>query len=90
MAVLLNLVLIIVGFVLLIKGADFLVNGASSLAKKFHISELAIGLTIVAMGTSAPELVVNIIAGVNGHSEAVFGNIIGSNIFNTFLILTLK
>ena len=87
MAVLLNLVLIIVGFVLLIKGADFLVNGASSLAKKFQISEIAIGLTIVAMGTSAPELVVNIIAGINGHSEAVFGNIIGSNIFNTFLIL---
>ena len=87
MAVLLNLVLIIIGFVLLIKGADFLVNGASSLAKKFRISELAIGLTIVAMGTSAPELVVNIIAGLDGHSEAVFGNIIGSNIFNTFLIL---
>ncbi len=87
MAVLLNLVLIIIGFVLLIKGADFLVNGASSLAKKFQISELAIGLTIVAMGTSAPELVVNIIAGLDGHSEAVFGNIIGSNIFNTYLIL---
>jgi len=85
--VLLNLVFIIVGFVLLIKGADFLVTGASSLAKKFNISEIAIGLTIVAMGTSAPELVVNIIAGLNGHNEAVFGNIIGSNIFNTFLIL---
>jgi len=87
LGVLLNLVLIIVGFVLLIKGADFLVTGASSLAKKFRISEIAIGLTIVAMGTSAPELVVNIIAGMNGHSDAVFGNIIGSNIFNMFLIL---
>jgi len=87
LAILLNLVLIIIGFVLLIKGADFLVNGASSLAKKFQISELAIGLTIVAMGTSAPELVVNIIAGLEGHSEVVFGNIIGSNIFNTYLIL---
>jgi len=87
LAVAINLVLIIVGFVLLIKGADFLVNGASSLAKKFNISELAIGLTVVAMGTSAPELVVNIIAGLGGHNDAVFGNIIGSNIFNMFLIL---
>ena len=87
MAVLLNLVLIIVGFVLLIKGADFLVNGASSLAKRFNISEIAIGLTVVAMGTSTPELVVNIIATLSGHNEAVFGNIIGSNIFNMFLIL---
>ena len=87
MAVAINLVLIIVGFVLLIKGADFLVNGASSLAKRFNISEIAIGLTVVAMGTSTPELVVNIIAGLSGHHEAVFGNIIGSNIFNMFLIL---
>ncbi|MTI21928.1 calcium/sodium antiporter [Fulvivirga sp. RKSG066] len=75
------------GFALLIKGADFLVSGASSLAKRFNISELAIGLTIVALGTSAPELVVNIISGSQGYSEVVFGNIIGSNIFNLFLIL---
>ena len=72
---------------LLIKGADFLVNGASSLAKKFKVSELAIGLTIVAMGTSAPELVVNVISSSGGHDDVVFGNIIGSNIFNMFLIL---
>jgi len=72
---------------MLIKGADFLVNGASSLAKKFNISEIAIGLTVVAMGTSAPELVVNAIAGLEGHDDVVFGNIIGSNIFNMFLIL---
>lgn len=72
---------------MLIKGAGALVGGASSLAKKFNISELAIGLTIVALGTSAPELVVNIISGTNGYSDVVFGNIIGSNIFNLFLIL---
>lgn len=87
MGVLLNLIYIIAGFVLLIKGADFLVTGASSLAKKLHISELAIGLTIVAMGTSAPELVVNIYSSYQGLSDVVFGNIIGSNIFNLFLIL---
>ena len=79
--------LIIVGFVLLIKGADFLVNGASSLAKRYNVSDIAIGLTVVAMGTSAPELVVNIISGSGGHNDVVFGNIIGSNIFNMFLIL---
>jgi cation:H+ antiporter len=81
--------------VLLIKGADFLVNGASSLAKRFNVSDIAIGLTVVAMGTSAPELVVNIISGAvptegaNGVAthDIVFGNIIGSNIFNIFLIL---
>ncbi|WP_185152793.1 calcium/sodium antiporter [Fulvivirga aurantia] len=87
MAVALYFALIILGFALLIKGADFLVSGASSLAKRFNISELAIGLTIVALGTSAPELVVNIISGSQGYSEVVFGNIIGSNIFNLFLIL---
>jgi cation:H+ antiporter len=79
--------LVVVGFVLLIKGADFLVNGASSLAKRFHVSDIAIGLTVVAMGTSAPELVVNLISGSQGRDEVVFGNIIGSNVFNTFLIL---
>ena len=94
---LLDVLLIIVGFLVLIKGADFLVSGASSLAKKLRISDLAIGLTIVAMGTSAPELLVNIISGLQATKAApeevqnatglVFGNIIGSNIFNIFLIL---
>lgn len=87
MEILINSILIVVGFVLLIKGADFLVTGAASLAKRFHVSDIAIGLTIVAMGTSAPELVVNIISGTGGYDGAVFGNIIGSNIFNMFLIL---
>lgn len=94
MEVLLNLLLITVGFVLLIKGADFLVNGASSLAKRFNVSDIAIGLTVVAMGTSAPELVVNLIAGpevsAEGGNDVVFGNIIGSNIFNIFLILGIS
>lgn len=82
-----SVVLIVLGFILLIKGADWLVSGASSLAKKHHISDLAIGLTIVAFGTSAPELVVNSIASYQDHSDIIFGNVIGSNNFNLFLIL---
>lgn len=78
---------IVLGFVLLIKGADWLVNGAAKLARKHRISDLAIGLTIVAFGTSAPELVVNVIASIQGHQGIVFGNIIGSNNFNLFIIL---
>jgi cation:H+ antiporter len=80
-------VLIIIGFLLLIKGADWLVNGASSLAKKNNISDLAIGLTIVAFGTSAPELVVNTIASFNNQPDIILGNVIGSNNFNLFVIL---
>lgn len=78
---------IIIGFILLIKGADCLVDGASSIAKRFKISDLAIGLTIVAFGTSAPELVVNIFANLQNNSEIAIGNILGSNIVNIFLIL---
>lgn len=84
---LLLILLIIVGFLLLIKGADWMVNGASALAKKNNISDLAIGLTIVAFGTSAPEMVVNIIASFENHSDIVFGNVIGSNNFNLFMVL---
>ncbi len=79
--------LLILGFVVLIKGADWLVNGASSLAKKHKVSDLAIGLTVVAFGTSAPEMVVNVFASLQKHQEIVFGNIIGSNNFNLFVIL---
>ncbi len=79
--------LIIIGFVSLIFGANWLVDGASSLAKKHKISDLVIGLTIVAFGTSAPELVVNSIASIQGHSDIVMGNIVGSNNFNLFIIL---
>ena len=83
----LPIVLLLVGFAILIKGADFLVNGASSLAKKFNISNLAIGLTVVAFGTSMPELIVSLIAALNGKADAAFGNVIGSNNFNLLFIL---
>jgi len=83
----LTVLLLFLGFALLIKGADYLVKGASSLARKFDVSELVIGLTIVAFGTSAPELVVSVVSSTKGLNEVVYGNVIGSNIFNTFLIL---
>lgn len=84
---LLPILLLLLGFALLIKGADFLVNGASSIAKKFNISNLAIGLTVVAFGTSMPELIVSLIASLNGNADAAFGNVIGSNNFNLLFIL---
>ena len=84
---LLNIILIIIGFVLLIKGADFLVQGASDVANKFHVSELLIGLTIVAIGTSLPEFFISLTSAVNGYSELTLGNVIGSNICNLLLIL---
>jgi len=83
----LSIALIGAGFLLLIFGANWLVSGATALAKRYHISDLDIGLTIVAFGTSAPELVVNGIASADGLSDIVYGNIIGSNMFNIFVIL---
>ena len=80
-------VLFLAGFVFVIKGADFLVEGSSSIAKRFNIPELIIGLTIVSFGTSMPELIVNIMASFNGSSELAIGNIFGSNIANVLLIL---
>jgi cation:H+ antiporter len=85
----LNILLIIGGLILLQQGAAFFVKGSSGLARKFHVSDLAIGLTIVAFGTSAPELVVNSFASFNNNYDIVFGNIIGSNIFNLFIILSI-
>jgi cation:H+ antiporter len=87
MSIIFQIIFLIIGFVLLIKGADFLVDGASSLAKKMAVSEIVIGLTIVAFGTSAPELIVNIFSAVNGKTDISFGNILGSNIANVFLVL---
>lgn len=81
------LFLLIAGFASLIIGANMLILGASSLARRMRITDLAIGLTIVAFGTSAPEFVVNFVASVQGHPDIVLGNVIGSNIFNLFLIL---
>ncbi len=84
---LLPISLLLVGFAILIKGADFLVGGASSMAKKFNISNIAIGLTVVSFGTSAPELLVSVTSSLKGYNAAAFGNIIGSNNFNLLFIL---
>jgi len=89
MDILLQVVLLIVGFVLLIKGADFFVDGAASTATNFKVPKVLIGLTIIAFGTSAPELAVSIKALSSGSTEMVLGNVIGSNILNILLILGL-
>ncbi len=85
-----NILLILIGFVLLIKGADLLVEGASGIAKKFHIPEIIIGLTIVSIGTSMPELFVSITSAIDGLEDISLGNVIGSNICNLLLILGLS
>lgn len=87
---LIPVLLLILGFVILIKGADWLVEGAVSIARTFNISELAIGLTIVAFGTSAPELIVNVMSSIEGYNELSYGNIIGSNNFNLLFILGIS
>ena len=87
---LVSVLLIGVGFTSLIFGANWLVDGSSALARKFNVSDLVIGLTIVALGTSAPELVVSTIASTNGHHDIVLGNVLGSNNFNLFIILGLS
>lgn len=79
--------LILLGFFLLIVGADFLVDGSSNIAKKFHIPEIIVGLTIVSIGTSMPELFVSITSAINGYSDIALGNVIGSNLCNLLLIL---
>ncbi|PKV66336.1 calcium/sodium antiporter [Pontibacter ramchanderi] len=80
-------ILFILGFVLLIKGADMLVSGASSIAKRFNISDMVVGLTIVSFGTSLPELIINIMSSVQGQSELAIGNVFGSNVANLLLII---
>ncbi len=82
-----NFLLLVVGLAVLIKSADWLVEGAASIADRFGVAPLAIGLTIVAFGTSAPELVVNLIAIFQGNTQLAIGNIVGSNIANVLLIL---
>jgi len=86
----LDILLLLSGFIALIFGADKLVDAASALAAKFGIPNIVIGLTIVAFGTSAPELVVNVIAAVNNNAEMVLGNVLGSNIFNVLGILGIS
>ena len=87
MVILISVIEIIIGFVLLIKGADFFVDGASSIAVKLGAPQLVIGLTIVALGTSAPEAAVSISAAVDGNNGISIGNVIGSNIMNVLVIL---
>lgn len=83
----LNLLFSVLGFIPLILGANWLVSGASAIAKKKNISNLVIGLTIVAFGTSSPELIVNVLSAVSGNSGFSFGNVVGSNIINILVIL---
>lgn len=90
MDILIQLVLLAVGFVMLIKGADWFVDGAAGIAGKLGIPQLVIGLTIVAMGTSAPEAAVSLSAAFKGSADITIGNIVGSNIMNVFIILGLS
>ena len=86
MTLVIQMLLLAVGFLMLVKGADWFVDGSSAVARRFGIPQLVIGLTIVAMGTSAPEAAVSISAGLAGNSDISLGNIIGSNIFNLLVV----
>lgn len=90
MEFILQIILLCVGFVMLVKGADWFVDGASGIATKFKIPQIVIGLTIVAMGTSAPEAAVSITAALKGNADITVGNIVGSNILNVLIILGLS
>lgn len=87
MEILVEIVLLLAGFIMLIKGADWFVEGASNIARKFGIPNLVIGLTIVAMGTSAPEAAVSITSALRGNAGITIGNVVGSNILNILIIL---
>lgn len=87
MTIVIQVALLLIGLALVIKGADFLVDGASSIARKYHVSEFVIGLTIVGFGTSCPELVVSATGAAQGSSDIAAGNVIGSNIFTSLFIL---
>ena len=89
MEMIISLILLVVGFVLLVKGADWFVDGSSSIAARLGIPQLIIGLTIVAMGTSAPEAAVSITASLQGSADLTIGNVVGSNIMNILIILGL-
>lgn len=89
MQIVIQLLLLVVGFVLLMKGADWFVEGASKIADKLGIPQLVIGLTIVAMGTSLPEAAVSVTSALKGSAEITIGNVVGSNIFNVLVILGL-
>lgn len=87
MQIIIALALLIIGFVMLVKGADWFVEGSSSIATRFGIPQLVIGLTIVAMGTSLPEAAVSITAAIKGSADITIGNVVGSNILNIAIIL---
>lgn len=87
---LLSILFLIIGFLILIKGADFLVDGAVSVAAKYKVAPIVIGLTIVAFGTSAPELAVNVFSSLEGNTSLALGNVLGSNILNILLILGIS
>ena len=87
MEITLELVTLIGGLLLILFGANYLVNGSSDIARRFGISEFVIGLTIVGIGTSAPEMVVSFMSAIKGNADMAIGNVVGSNIFNTFMIL---
>ena len=82
-----QILILIIGLILILLGANFLIDGASSIARRSGLSEFVIGLTIVGIGTSAPEMVVSFISAINGNSDMAIGNVVGSNIFNTMFIL---
>ncbi len=82
-----TLLFLIIGLLFLLKGADVLIRGATAMAKRLQMSELSIGLTVVAFGTSAPELIVNVFASVQNQNDIAFGNVIGSNLINILLVL---
>ena len=86
-SVVLNLLFLVIGMILLIKGADFFVDGASKVAKALKIPSLIIGLTLVSIGTSLPELSVSVTAALSGNADISYGNVIGSNIFNVFVVI---
>ena len=90
MQIFLDVVFLAIGFTLLAKGADFFVDGASSVARRFKIPQLIIGLTIVAMGTSMPEAAVSIQAALQGNADVSIGNVVGSNILNILIILGIS
>ena len=90
MDILVQFLLLALGFVMLVKGADWFVEGSSGIADRFGIPQLVIGLTIVAMGTSAPEAAVSITAALQGTADITVGNVVGSNILNVLVILGLS
>ena len=84
-----DILLLLLGLGLILAGANFLTDGSAALAQRFRVSEFVIGLTIVAIGTSTPELVVSVLSAIGGQSDVAIGNVVGSNIFNVFVILGL-